>query len=514
MFLKKSFVITIGNYGAVITLHNGDKIENKIFLEELNEKVKSELIKLFSKNKTIPVYSLLDTIDQTYRKKNYPTIKRSDLKALIERDIESDIEKDSLKNYIILDNHRNKVNKTNRSECLFISLSPSEFIDNWINFLVEEIPNHFKGIYMLPVETFDLIKIFNKKNEKKAEKLNQDKLYCLVLQNKVSGTRQIVFSDQGIVFTRVVNYDFTNAEFVEKYEQDIYGTFEYLKRLLVNLDISELTVINILPNVAIEAVKKINNIELSFINYTPYQFTSEIGYKNIISENSDFCDLLISKAFAKSKKILKFSTPKTKKAEYFLLTLFSSYYLNLFLSTIICCLMMFGLFIDNDSEEVKMIAETKKLYAMQELTRSNDLVISKEELTYHGEVEDIERVIDFGKIHESISQNEIDFASFYSDLSFLKDCGVIINKIDYSLQNFNSKSPNQKLTYKADFSGKLINASGDVDDLFKEFDNLNSKTKQFLEKEGVSIKYSDLPKNISFSEKYYEADINFTITKN
>ena len=37
MFSQKTIVITIGNYGAVVALHNGSSIENKIFLDELND---------------------------------------------------------------------------------------------------------------------------------------------------------------------------------------------------------------------------------------------------------------------------------------------------------------------------------------------------------------------------------------------------------------------------------------------------------------------------------------------
>ena len=80
--------------------------------------------------------------------------------------------------------------------------------------------------------------------------------------------RQIVFSESGIVFTRVVNYNFDEVNFVEKYSQDIYSTFEYLKRLYIDLSIQEFEVINILPEKASIEIMRTKNIELNIRNYT------------------------------------------------------------------------------------------------------------------------------------------------------------------------------------------------------------------------------------------------------
>ncbi len=94
---NNNFVITIGNYGAVVVLHEKDKIRNKIFLEKLNQNNKKELTTLFTQNQQAAIYILLDSANQTYKKKSYPAVKKSDLLNVVKRDMAQDEDKESLK---------------------------------------------------------------------------------------------------------------------------------------------------------------------------------------------------------------------------------------------------------------------------------------------------------------------------------------------------------------------------------------------------------------------------------
>ena len=82
MFLQKAIVILIGNNGIIIANSNGKDIEQK-FIESLNDGNRVELINFFKKHRSQKIYILLDTIDQTYKKKSYPSIKKSDLEKII-----------------------------------------------------------------------------------------------------------------------------------------------------------------------------------------------------------------------------------------------------------------------------------------------------------------------------------------------------------------------------------------------------------------------------------------------
>lgn len=511
-----NFVITIGNYGAIITLHSKKEILKQIFLEKLDDENKKELQKLFTENKHAPVYFLLDTVDQSYKKKTYPFIRKSDLIHLIKRDIANDADKESLKNYIILGSGKYpkgtpQANK--KWECLFVSSSNSESINNWLNFMIE-MPNRTLGIYMSPIETFSLFNLL-KSNIKSSSKVTHKKndLYCLLLQNKVSGIRQTVFSGDGVIFTRVVTYDFQEEDFLEKYEHDIHSTFEYLRRLFPDLHISELDIINILPNDVLTKLEKVSNIDLRFVNYTPYQAASQAGYNNLIARDSEFCDSLISQIFSSNKKkLLKFATDKIKLFEKLFLIIRSSYYLNLALLTIIGAVCLFAIQEQNEIGENKMIAEIERLTASQSLTRVKNTALDGEIIDENGNTIDINRVLDIGKTNETIGTAGINVQDFYTKLRFIKDYGVKITGFSYVATSFNYQSPSTNFLYKVSLKGQISNKSGDIENLLTEFDGFTAELKKTFGQNKIT--YSELPRNIDFSKKYYDFPIDFSIANN
>lgn len=518
---KKSFVVTIGNYGSVVALHDSSEIKNKIFLETLTEEAKIDLKHLFTKNQSIPIAVILDTIDQSYKKKTYPLIKKSDLAQIAKRDLSIEGSKDGFKGYIILSDKKPLTKlaaksasaTTNRSECLFVSASNSELISGWLDFLLD-MPNRTTGIYMLPVESFSLLELLKPdiKANSSAKNTGQENVYFVILQNKVGGARQIIFSDAGIVFTRLVNYDFSERDFVEKYEHDIYSTFEYLKRLVPDIRISEIDIVNILPNEAVSKIKTIASSELNFVNYTPFEAAQKIGQNNLLPENANFCDLLLSRVFSASKKILKFDTPRIALLEKFFIALKASYYFNI---ALICFIIFSGItFVILASSENELLsqAESEKLVALQELNNIKAPENNTDNaLTENGSPINIERVIDFGKMNELLTAIGTDLSRPYINMRFLKNNDVTLSSFSYSLKGFDYKNPSASSQYSFSFRGDMTNKSGDIDDLFKSFDALTSKTKKIFPNENV--KYNEIPHNIDFVQKYYTFPVEFTVSK-
>ncbi len=502
MFSEANIVVTIGNYGAVVAFHGRASIENKIFLDKLDDEAKTQLKAVFEKSKSALIYVLLDTVDQSYKKKVYPLIRKSDLIRIVKRDMTSDGDKESLKNYIILNTEKSK-QKASRRECLFVSSSNSEVINKWLEFLLD-MPNRLVGIYMLPIETFSLFKLL--KNDILAQsKIHNKKnnLYCLVMQNKVSGIRQVVLSDQGIIFTRVVNYNFDQADFLEKYEQDIYSTFEYLKRLFPDLLMVDLDIINIFPKEVLESIKRVQNVELNFIGYTPYEVAIKTGHEKVVPENSNYCDLLISRIFSKEKKILKFTIPRIVILERFFLSLKISYFSNLILSLLICATVVVAIFSESEIRQSIESVETQKFSALETLLKLKRTALI--------EGTDLSKVTDFGKMEEALGSVGINFTEYYIGLKFLKDFDVKLNSFGYSLSGFNAKAPTNNTNYQISFGGTVLNKSGDIEDLFTEFDALVNEVKKNLSNN--QIKYSELPRDINFNQKYYSFPIDFTLTE-
>jgi hypothetical protein len=514
MFSKKNIVVTIGNYGSVVALHDGSKIKNKIFLDELNDKSKEELKGIFLSHKDASVYILIDTVDQSYKKKVYPLVRKSDLTRLVKRDMASDGDKESFKNYIILNQAKSKVKvpqSSKRWECLFVSSTNSDIVSKWIEFLLE-MPNRLVGIYMLPVEAFNLLNLLKKDIKSRSKiKNKRNDLYCLIMQNKVSGIRQVVFSNSGIVFTRVVNYDFNQPDFLEKYEQDIYSTFEYLKRLFPDVSMSELDIVNILPTEALESIKKLNSTEMNFISYTPAQAAAQIGDSKLLPINSASCDLLLSRVFSKSNKILKFSTSKIAAIDKFFVGLKVSYYMNIMFIFATVVAILYSAFSREGLRRMINSAEAQKTAAAEDFSKIQKMALEGAKTNEDGEAVDIEKVTDFGKIEQALGSVGTSVSDFYIKLKFLKNFNVKLSSFTYAIVGFNQKSPSPSQNYKITLNGQILNKSGDIEDLFNEFDSLVVKVKDNLNKNQVS--YTDLPRNIDFNQKYYSFPIDFSISK-
>lgn len=522
MFLQKAIVILIGNNGIIIANSNGKDIEQK-FIESLNDGNRVELINFFKKHRSQKIYILLDTIDQTYKKKSYPSIKKSDLEKIIKRDLAGDGDKEALKNYIILKKTKQESikltlnfnkNSTGKLDCLFISSSKSQLINNWLSF-VYELPNRLIGVYMLPIESYNFyqnlykIKEKNKNQSTDLKNILNTNIHCLVIQTKVGGARQIVFSGENIVFTRVVNYNITDENFAEKYIQDIYSTFEYLKRMFIELTIDKFQIINIFPDSAFQKILALGNKEIQQINHTPTQAQEMIGAKNIKIETEDRFDLLIIMAFLKEKPILKFTTHKIKELENSYLQFKSILITNIAMLAILIFGLLFLFFSNKNIIEDIETAENEKITLSKTLSLARKTAI--EGASLEGEKQDIsiEIIGDTGKVEEILGEFQPNFSETYASLSFAKDI-TEITSFKYRVTDFNSKSPNKGAKKEMVFNGILFNRSGTIDDLFIEFDNfINKKLKSTLT--NFDVKYTEINRNIDFNAKFYEQPIEFTL---
>lgn len=510
MFSQKAIIITIGEHGVVVCAYSGNKTLSKLFIDFLDEKSQNHVKETLSKISSAPIYILLDTSDQIYRKKNYPLVKKGDLKQIIKRDIAGDIDHDNVKNYIVLDDkNHSKLKERKTWETLFVSAPLSENVNSWIKFLLE-LPNELAGIFMLPIESvalFDRLKSNIIKRSKINTKRNQ--IYCLIVRNRASQVRQMVFSPQGMIFTRTVDYNFEQSADLEKYEHDIYSTFEYLKRLHPDLKISEFEIVNILTKAEIDKITKISNVELSFVNYTPNEVAQTLGYKDLLPPESAFLDLVISKSFYENKKkVLRFTLPKIEFFHKFFLGLKSTYYINLGLLATISILSVLTVIGQEKNSLLIEEAEIKRIAHMQDLAKLNRVTINTEEDSK--EQISAERIVDFGKNEETFEPLQESFVGLYEQLKFIRQHNLKITKVSYQISSKDAKNIEGLKNFTLRFNGEINNASGDIEDLFQDFDSLTSQVQNNFKNK--LVKYSELPRNIDFSKKYYTLPVDFTIS--
>ena len=518
MLSKAVFTVTIGNHGAAIALHYGKRIRDKLFVDNLTPDLEAQVRQFFAKEKRIQICVLIDIADQNYKKKIYPQVSRIDLSRIVARDLKKEVSSDPdvLKGYLV---HKDKVSR--KWECLFVSASKSEEVNKWIDFLLQ-IPNHISGIYMIPLEAQSLAKMVLDLAVKDLGVTPKNNVTFFITQNKVSGIRQIVFEGNQIVFTRMVDYDFNSAEFAEEFERDILRANEYLKRIIPGIKIEDVNVINILPDFILKKLNDIQNKAVSFINYSPSQVSSKIGFSSSDqAEDDGFSDLLIASAFVNAKKkILRFSLSKLELIEKFYVGLKAIIIVNFFLLfSCVAAVIYTHVSLDKSDDEMRALVTEKN--ANQQIYDSfKKLILEGDDFVDI----DLEQLMDFGKMNEVLNKDNIDINDFFNQLNFLKNNHTMINSIDLTLSssadNMQKKDLNNKdkvnrvemytkLILKATIAGTLKIKSGDVEELLKGFDVLNKDSKSVLSK--YNITYDDLPKDLNFNKKYYDFPVNLRI---
>lgn len=507
----KSFTVSIGEYGVVVALHNGNDVQNKILISSLSEEHKPQLTDLFVSNQKARIYLLVDTNTQTYKRKSYPLIREFDFRKIAKRDAEkeNDASEKSFKSFYYTKNKEQR-----KWDCTFVSAFESEEIIKWEEFLMS-LPNVFVGIYMLPIETYHLAKVIFDiaKSEKKVSE-NQNHLISFTIQNKISGIRQTIFYNQTIVFTRVVHYDVGSKNFAERFEQDLFRASEYLRMIFPNLKIQDVTMINVLSDDIIEKIKYSKNHDLKFINYSPFEIATKAGITNVITKNtSNFSDVLIANFFANDrKKILKFQNSRI--SFLYRLNFLAKSILHFNLAIVVGIVLLFAnIIITNHEYNQKILQLNKTRIGLERQlhTVSNAALdigdkAGKDNQSANLKAEDknemAKKIVDFGKIDEILSvTNNNDITDIFNRMIFIQKYNTVIDSFRYQLSNFNSKATsfsNQKIF---SIGGTISDPSGDIEILFRKFDTMSLDTKnKFPEYE---VKYSELSKNVDFSKKYY-----------
>lgn len=542
MFTQNAFTLTIGNEGALLILHSQKTVKSKILIKTLSQNEKFQTLQIFKENSRAPIYILLDNAEQNYVKKVYPPVNILDLQQIIRRYFKQEfpVSKDNDHGDAVYNYLAEKNKKINKWECTFVSSTYFDEMRSWIDFLVQEVPNPIIGIYMLPIETISLVEKLREtkiivtpetattKNPEIVEKsaLSKDldnasnnspapsrdltgseKITLLITQNKVSGFRQIVFNDDKIVFTRLIHYDYDTENFIVNFEQDIFRTNEYLKRTFPNSKLEDMEIVNILPQNILDKVSTIKNREIHFTNYTPAQAAQKIGFEGAIAQNSQYSDILIASVFVNSKKILKSVNNQIRRLTLIRHTITGLSLINL---AILFMILLYAFFIQTEQSSNKIIIDnlnSSKKTSEDALQKIKEETIGIQGKTASGQSVNVDEVIEFGKLDETMEANIVDPLELFRKMDF----GM---KKQMTIKSFSFNSvfiPEQNKTgYTLMINGYVNNESGDVENLFQIYDSIIFKAKEKFE--GYKVSSSELPRDIDFSKKYYSVDFQLQIT--
>lgn len=302
---KKQFVLLIGDEGAILVFTEGNKVVRRLFAASPQPGSTEAIVKLMEANPKVPVTLLIDNIDQQYVRQNFPPVSSLSVNGLVKRRFERDFQAEDLKAALPLGRE-----KTGRKEWSFllIALTKTPVLSEWID-LISELPNEFKGIYLVPVEASIYFSMLSR-----AVGIHFPKPWqLLVTHNKVSGFRQVVINEGKLVFTRITQImdDAIPAVIAGNIEQEILNTIEYLKRLTFN----EANGLDIMVISSQDVNEALDLKRFGFATghaLTPLEVADALGFDQAALSADRFGDVVMATAFIRAKKrILRFSTAYT-----------------------------------------------------------------------------------------------------------------------------------------------------------------------------------------------------------
>ena len=499
--MSKFFTISIGSNGSIVLLNTKSKILENFVIEDITDtEIQNKVIDLFKKHKKVPIYFILDNVGQNYNKKIFPDVGFFDLQSLVKRKFNYEIPKDDLKDKRFLG--RNK--KTRNWEYMFISSPIDEVMSIWLDIINNKADNILAGIYMLPLETEGILKKIKRKLNIKKEQLSLD---IVLIENRVSGFREITFINNKLSFTRILTQNLENQEkFNTQFNENISRNIDYLKRFYTDFDSKDLNIYTITSNAFKNFMNNLDTKDKYKIkSFSFLDFSVLFGLKKKIEKFIEFGDILFEEMIMFSKKTISFSTKDMKQLVFlsFIGNIFGKFRFVVFL------FLIFSFF-------YSFLAFTKYTYKIEEAKKNYEKVVkdldNKKKEEFGSDVLNIDEIVDITSFYSDVKiVNKNPFA-FLIDFSKLFPNGeLIVTNINFRINNLlkNNLTYSYKNIILLDVV--IMNKSGKIDDLFKIYENINNTLKTSMTKYNIVL--SDLPKNINFNTNYFTFPIKVTFSE-
>ncbi|MFO0388623.1 MAG: hypothetical protein ACK502_02740 [Alphaproteobacteria bacterium] len=309
-----TFVLFIGDEGTILVYIKDGTVQSRQFVPDTSPQSLGEFRQTIIKDANASIIMVLDTMDQTYLQQTLPPVSSLSVNKLIKRRLDREFGSVEIKGALPLGRET-----TGRKDWNFImvAVEKSPQLAAWLEF-VEDLPNHFRGIRLVSVESENIVKFIDK-----AANLNADgakhKWKFFVSHNKVGGFRQVILKDGRIVFTRLAQpIGESNIEMVAgNIEQEMQSTIEYMKRLSFNpqdgLDIY------IIASSGIKAAIDRKKFPTAVMHiYTPYEFAECMGIEGATQPADQFGDVILAATIGCSRKhVLPFTTVHSKRVDQY-----------------------------------------------------------------------------------------------------------------------------------------------------------------------------------------------------
>lgn len=306
------FVLFIGDEGAILVYIKDNVVQSRQFVPDAGQQNLDELAQSIAKDPLAPILLVIDTMDQSYVQQTLPPVSSLSVNKLIKRRLDRDFAADDIKGAILLGRETDGRKDWN---FMMVSLERSPQLTVWLDF-VSALPNHFRGIHLIPVEAEILVKYLDFAANA-GSTAPKSEWQFFVSHNKVGGFRQVILRHGRILFTRVSQpIGDSSAEMIAgNIEQEMLSTIEYMKRLSFNqqagLDVY------IIASSAIKSAFDQSKFAASAVHIlTPYEVAQQLGIEGATQPTDQFGDVVLAAFMGCSRKhILTLTTPKSRQLD-------------------------------------------------------------------------------------------------------------------------------------------------------------------------------------------------------
>ncbi|MDX1975310.1 MAG: hypothetical protein SFT92_06500 [Rickettsiales bacterium] len=425
----KKFVLFVGDEGAILVYIRDNFVQSRQFVPDASLQSLDELRENISKDPKAPLMLVIDTMDQSYVQQTLPPVSSLSVGKLIKRRLDRDFGASDIKGALMLGRE-----KTGRRDWnfLMIAVEQTPQLSVWLDFIAN-LPNYFRGIYLVAVETETLVKSLDAMIQLPADSPKSEWKF-VVTHNKVSGFRQVILHNGRVVFTRLAQpIGDSNVEVIAgNIEQEMLGTIEYMKRLSFNpqsgLDIY------ILASSGVKAAIDRNKFSArNFHLFTPFEITEYLNIQGATQPADQYGDVVLASSIGTSRKhILTLSVPLFKKMHM---------YYNLLLAQrlVVACLVLGALaYIGTVTVDLLVKSDQKQELNGKKAEKQSELIKLKSEISRTQL--DVEGAGDIIDLYTYLLYEKLSPIPFFQQLAAIKQSPVALKKIDWTLDVMDAKA--------------------------------------------------------------------------
>ncbi|WDM85742.1 hypothetical protein K6025_01460 [Ehrlichia sp. JZT12] len=301
---KNRIVISVGDHGAVMLNIVGDVIQDKYFIENIQDVPISQIISCITAYKRSPIYLVLNHSDQFYTEHSMPMCNRLIARSLMKMSLSNVMGDCDIGSAFLL----SEPTVADKNWHYMLATSQLNDLSKKLLEVILDNSSNFCGILLLPIELSFLCSRLLKLQDK-----NNSEWTIFVAYTKTNHFRQIVLHKGKIVHVNniIISSDELLSDIIAgKVYQEICDTilhlekFGYTKGSVVDLYI--ITSSSIKTSLLSFHFKDMDSHIL-----TPYELSKVLMLKQSVSIMSEFCDTVILYAITDNSPLKIFHTKST-----------------------------------------------------------------------------------------------------------------------------------------------------------------------------------------------------------